>query len=312
MIKRTLYFGNPAYLSLKNSQLVVKIPATENSEAVDRTIPIEDVAYVVLDNPQITITHGALSALVENNTAIVTCSERHMPNGLLLTLDGNTIQSERSRFQVEASLPTKKQIWQQTIQAKIRNQAAVLEWRKGKSFNNMYVWAKDVRSGDSDNEEAHAAAFYWSNLFAKETADFRRDPEGYCPNNLLNYGYAILRAVVARALVSSGLNPTLGVHHCNRYNSYCLADDIMEPYRPFVDKLVCEIIDRVGLVEELTRDIKAKLLVIPTLDVVIGGSRSPLMVAVSQTTASLAKFYRGEVKTVDYPEFRWTDLANIG
>ena len=301
MIKRTLYFGNPAYLSLKNAQLVVKIPNAEGDDTI-RTIPIEDIGFVILDNPQITITHGTLGALVENNTAVVTCDSRHMPAGLLLPTEGNTTQSERYRNQIEASLPLRKQIWQQTIQAKIRNQAAALEKRRRKEFGNMLAWADDVRSGDSENLEARAAVFYWDNLFAVEIDKFRRDPDGDMPNSMLNYGYAILRAIIARALVGSGLLPTLGVHHRNRYNAYCLADDIMEPYRPYVDLMVCDILDDIGMPKEINRDIKARLLTIPTIDVVIDGKRSPLMIAASQTTASLARCYAGEIRKVSYPE----------
>lgn len=301
MIKRTLYFGNPAYLSLKNAQLVVKIPNAEGDDTV-RTIPIEDIGFVILDNPQITITHGTLGALVENNTAVVTCDSRHMPAGLLLPSEGNTTQSERYRNQIEASLPLRKQIWQQTIQAKIRNQAAALEKRRGKEFGNMLAWADDVRSGDSENLEARAAVFYWDNLFAVEIDKFRRDPDGDMPNSMLNYGYAILRAIIARALVGSGLLPTLGVHHRNRYNAYCLADDIMEPYRPYVDLMVCNILDDIGMPKEMNRNIKARLLTIPTIDVMIDGKRSPLMIAASQTTASLARCYAGEIRKVSYPE----------
>jgi len=301
MIKRTLYFGNPAYLSLKNAQLVVKIPNADGDDTV-RTIPIEDIGFVIFDNPQITITHGAMGALVENNTAVVTCDSRHMPAGLLLPSEGNTTQSERYRNQIEASLPLRKQIWQQTIQAKIRNQAAALEKRRGKEFGNMLAWADDVRSGDSENLEARAAVFYWDNLFATEFDKFRRDPDGDMPNSMLNYGYAILRAIIARALVGSGLLPTLGVHHRNRYNAYCLADDIMEPYRPYVDLMVCDILDDIGMPKEMNRDIKARLLTIPTIDVMIDGKRSPLMIAASQTTASLARCYAGEIRKVSYPE----------
>ena len=301
MIKRTLYFGNPAYLSLKTAQLVVKIPNAEGDDTV-RTIPIEDIGFVILDNPQITITHGTFGALVENNTAVVTCDSRHMPAGLLLPSEGNTTQSERYRNQIEASIPLRKQIWQQTIQAKIRNQAAALCIRRGKEFGNMLAWADDVRSGDSENLEARAAVFYWDNLFATEFDKFRRDPDGDMPNSMLNYGYAILRAIVARALVGSGLLPTLGVFHRNRYNAYCLADDIMEPYRPYVDLMVCDILDDIGMPKEMNRDIKARLLTIPTIDVMIDGKRSPLMIAASQTTASLARCYAGEIRKVSYPE----------
>lgn len=174
------------------------------------------------------------------------------------------------------------------------------------------VWAGDVKSGDSDNLEARAAAYYWKNMFP-EISDFTRGRDGIPPNNLLNYGYAILRAVVARALVGSGLLPTFGIHHHSRYNAYCLADDIMEPYRPFVDKLVIEIVNTHGISQshpansntslELTKELKVELLNIPVLDVQINGQRSPLMIAVGFTTASLAKCYAGELRKIAYPEF---------
>ena len=177
-----------------------------------------------------------------------------------------------------------------------------MEKRRGKEFGNMLAWADDVRSGDSENLEARAAVFYWDNLFAVEIDKFRRDPDGDMPNSMLNYGYAILRAIIARALVGSGLLPTLGVFHRNRYNAYCLADDIMEPYRPYVDLMVCDILDDIGMPKEMNRDIKARLLTIPTIDVMIDGKRSPLMIAASQTTASLARCYAGEIRKVSYPE----------
>lgn len=308
MIKRTLCFSNPAYLSLRNSQLVVKMPELEKANVPDRlkqeavrTIPIEDIGVVLLDHKQITTTQALLEALLENNCAIITCDSNHLPVGLMLPLCGNTTQSERFRDQIDASLPLKKQLWQQTIQYKIRNQAAVLQQVNGSVARNMLAWAADVKSGDSDNLEARTAAFYWRNLFA-DRPDFVRDREGEMPNNLLNYGYAILRAVVARALVASGMLPTLGIHHHNRYNAYCLADDIMEPYRPYIDALVVDICHK-GLVSDtLTTDLKRELLQIPTLDVVIGGRRSPLMVAVAQTTASLYKCYSGELRKISYPE----------
>jgi CRISP-associated protein Cas1 len=308
MIKRTLCFSNPAYLSLRNSQLVVKMPELEKANVPDRlkqeavrTIPIEDIGVVLLDHKQITTTQALLEALLENNCAIITCDSNHLPVGLMLPLCGNTTQSERFRDQIDTSLPLKKQLWQQTIQYKIRNQAAVLQQVNGSVARNMLAWATEVKSGDSDNLEARAAAFYWRNLFA-DRPDFVRDREGEMPNNLLNYGYAILRAVVARALVASGMLPTLGIHHHNRYNAYCLADDIMEPYRPYIDALVVDIC-RKGLADDtLTTDLKRELLQIPTLDVVIGGRRSPLMVAVAQTTASLYKCYSGELRKISYPE----------
>ena len=308
MIKRTLCFSNPAYLSLKNAQLVIKLPEVEKADVVElikaeavRTIPIEDIGVVVLDNRQITITQGLVEALLENNCAIITCDSTDLPVGLMLPLCGNTTQSERFRTQIDASLPLKKQLWQQTVRQKILNQATVLSKNTGAIVKNMQVWANEVRSGDPDNFEARAAAYYWRNLFPA-LPNFVRGREGDPPNNLLNYGYALLRACVARGLVGSGLLPTLGIHHHNRYNAYCLADDIMEPYRPFVDDLVINIMQQYPDYSELTRSIKAALLTIPSLDVALDGKRSPLMIAVGQTTASLAKCFNGELRKIAYPE----------
>ncbi len=310
MIKKTFCFSNPAYLSMHNAQLVIKLPEVEKAtnlseefkKANEVTRPIEDIGVLVLDHKQITITQGALEALLENNCAVITCDSSHMPVGLLLPLAGNTTQSERFRDQLDASLPLRKQLWQQTMQYKIRNQAAVLAQWSNAETKCMQIWANDVRSGDPDNLEARAAVYYWKHLFGQHIEGFIRDREGIAPNNLLNYGYAILRAVVARSLVASGLLPTLGIHHHNRYNAYCLADDIMEPYRPYVDHLVYDITEQYGVDAELSKDIKAELLSIPTLDVVIGSKRSPLMVAVSQTTASLYKCFSGELRKIAYPE----------
>ena len=304
MIKRTLYFGNPAYLSLRNSQLVINLPEANGMDdrTGNNTIPIEDIGIVLLDHKQITITQGLLEALLSNNAAVITCDSSRMPVGLLLPLSGNTTQSERFQAQIDASLPLRKQLWQQTVQAKIGNQAYVLNTCRNAVVKNMLAWVDEVKSGDSDNLEARAAAYYWANMFPA-IPEFRRGREGTPPNNLLNYGYAILRAVVARSLVASGLLPTLGIHHHNRYNAYCLADDIMEPYRPFVDKLVVELTDTGEDIQELTKSLKAKLLSIPVLDVIINDQRSPLMKAVGITTASLAKCYLGEVRKIVYPEF---------
>lgn len=310
MIKRTLYFGNPAYLSTSNEQLVIKLPEVEQNDSLPesfkkemvRSVPIEDIGVVVLDDRRITITHGVLDKLLANNCAVITCDASHMPAGLLLPLDGNSIQNERFRQQLESSLPLRKQLWQQTIQYKIRNQAAVLHKTRGQTVKNMMVWANEVKSGDSENKEAQAAAYYWRNLFPM-IENFSRGRDGVAPNALLNYGYAILRAVVARALVGSGLLPTLGIHHHNRYNAYCLADDVMEPYRPYVDELVIKVYEKYGSsCEELTKEIKAELLIIPMIDVVINGKRSPLMIGVSQTTASLQKCFSGELRKINYPE----------
>ena len=309
MIKKTLCFSNPAYLSLRDAQLVIKLPEVEKAsnlteafkKANELTRPIEDIGVVVLDHKQITITQGALEALLENNCAVITCDSNHMPVGLLLPLVGNTTQNERFRDQLGASLPLRKQLWQQTMQYKIRNQAAVLGKCADAETKCMLVWANDVRSGDPDNLEARAAVYYWKSLFG-HIPGFVRARDGMAPNNLLNYGYAILRAVIARSLVVSGMLPTLGIHHHNRYNAYCLADDIMEPYRPYVDRLVYDITEQYDVDVELSKDIKAELLSVPTIDVVIGGKRSPLMVAAQQTTASLYKCFSGELRKIAYPE----------
>ena len=308
MIKKTLYFGNPAYLSLRNAQLIIRLPEVVDNNTLPEYFkqvsevskPIEDIGVIVLDHKQITITSGVLEAFLENNCAVLTCDSKSMPVGLLLPLHGNTTQNERFRQQLDASLPLSKQLWQQTVKAKIENQAAVLKECTGEEIKCMRVWAANVRSGDPDNQEARAAAYYWKNLFRIE--GFTRDRDGIPPNKLLNYGYAILRAVVARGLVASGLLPTLGIHHHNRYNAYCLADDIMEPYRPYVDRLVYDMVKQGANYAELTKDLKVRLLTIPTLETTIAGKRSPLMVAVGQTTASLYKCFSGELRKISYPE----------
>lgn len=312
MIKKTLYFGNPAYLSLRQGQLVIKPPEAKGNEHYETkerppavTKPIEDIGIIILDNKQITLTQGLMEALLENNCALITCDSRSLPVGLMLPLCGSTIQSERFRQQIESSLPLKKQLWQQTIKCKILNQAYVLEEYSKAEAACMKKWAADVRSGDSDNLEGRAAVYYWKNVFKDmpHCEDFKRARDGFPPNNLLNYGYAILRAIIARAIVSSGMLPTLGIHHRNRYNAYCLADDLMEPYRPYVDVLVLDIIKNEGIdCIDITKQMKARLLTIPTLDVVIGGKRSPLMVAATQTTASLFKCFAGEIRKISYPE----------
>jgi CRISPR-associated protein Cas1 len=218
----------------------------------------------------------------------------------MLPLSVHNVQSERFKYQIEASLPLKKQLWQQTISAKITNQANLLK-RRNIPADNMLHWAENVKSGDIENHEARAAAYYWKSLFPKEF-NFLRDRFGAPPNNILNYGYAILRAIVARGLVGSGLLPTFGIHHRNKYNAYCLADDIMEPYRPFVDETVCGIIENGEDFTDLTTTIKKQLLEIPTKDILIGGETSPLMVGIQRTTSSLAKSFEGDTRKIVYPE----------
>jgi CRISPR-associated protein Cas1 len=301
MITRTIYFGNPAYISQSKGQLVIKIPAKDGEKDEIKTLPIEDIGVVILDNQQITITQSAMTWLLENNVAIITCNNRHHPLGLHLVLESNTIQSERYILQINASESLRKNLWQQTIVCKIYNQAMVLK-ELGIPIQNMLQWSKDVFSGDSKNHEARAAAYYWETLLASHE-NVRRERYGEYPNNLFNYTYSILRAIAARSLVASGLLPTFGIHHKNRYNAYCLADDVMEPYRPFADKLVLETIVKYPQEENLTTQIKANLLTLPVIDVEMNKRKSPLQIAMQETAASLSQCFDSTRRKIKYPTF---------
>jgi CRISPR-associated protein Cas1 len=316
MIKRTLYFGNPAHIYLRNAQLCISYGRkneTDNEKDVI-TVPIEDIGIVMLDHQQITISHGLIGKLLDNNVAFITCDDVHHPTGMMLPLSVNYTQTEKFKAQIEASEPLKKQLWQQTVSAKLRNQGMLMSLthdsskldadsskRRKEAVEWLLGFSKQVKSGDSENHEARGAALYWQNIFPPEL-EFRRDRFGDPPNNILNYGYSILRALVARGLVGSGMLPTLGIFHRNKYNAYCLADDIMEPYRPYVDKTVLEIM-RSGLpYTDLTKEVKEKLLKIPSMDIEIDGEKSPLMVGLQRTTSSLMKCFEGEGRKVIYPE----------
>lgn len=300
-----MYFYNPAHLAAKLNQLV--ITNKESGEIVQR--PIEDIGFVFLDNQEITFTQGLMQQFAENNVAVVFCDKTHHPASMLFPLDGNTLQSERYKHQIEASEPLKKQLWQQTIKAKIRNQAELFN-QLGKDDETLKRHATRVLSGDPNNEEAQAARHYWQYIFAPTNPSpsergrgeaFVRDRFGMPPNPTLNFGYTILRSATARALVGSGLIPTLGIHHHNKYNAFCLADDIMEPYRPFVDKLVVEIKNESDDYHIMTKETKAKLIGLISMDVMMGDSKSPLMIALSQTTASLVKCFEGKERNIKYP-----------
>lgn len=307
MLKRILYFGNPTYLSTRLEQLVIRLPEVENNPTLpdqfkkeaQATVPIEDIGALILDHPQIILSHALLSKLLDNNVAVVSCNNLHHPTGLMLNLSGHTLQAERFKSQLEASVPLRKQLWQATVKAKIRNQAYLLK-RYNVPADNMLKWATEVTSGDEDNMEARAASYYWKNLFP-EVPGFVRKREGPPPNHLLNYAYAILRAMVARSLVGSGLLPTLGIHHHNRYNHYCLADDIMEPYRPFADALVKELVQQGKTETNLNTETKKILLGVAHTDVLFDDERSPLMVGIQRTTASLAKCFEGTTRKLLYP-----------
>lgn len=292
MLKRTLFFSNPFSLGLRNQQIVIKPKGGQES----LSIPIEDVGFLVLEHSQIHITLPLIEALIDNNVAVVFCNSKHHPQSMLLNLDSNHMQTEVFRKQINASLPLKKNLWKQTVEAKLVNQANCLKLQ-GEAHSDILAFSRNVKSGDPENREGTAARIYWPRLFG---GGFSRDRFGKPPNNLLNYGYSILRAAVARALSGSGLLPTLGIHHRNKYNAYCLADDIMEPYRPFVDRRVLNIYVETGNHSELTKENKAELLSVLSDDVLLGKTRRPLMIALSQTTASLSRCFGGKIKRINY------------
>lgn len=303
MISRTIFITQPCRLSLRDKQLVVEYSGIKGQEDMaDKSVPVEDLGMVVLEHRQISITHALLDSLTRHNVAVITCDQKSMPSGLFLPLEGNTLQSERYREQIEASEPLKKQLWQQTVMAKIRNQASVLDkWDSDSQF--LIERSKQVKSGDKGNEEAVCSYYYWKRIFPPAW-NFSRNRNGLPPNNLLNYGYAIIRAAMARSLVGAGLQPTYGIFHRNRYNAYCLADDIMEPYRPYVDNVVRGIISQTSNIETLTLEHKNALLRLMSTDVIIDGRNSPLMVAIQKTAYSLTRCFSGEQRVLLYPILR--------
>lgn len=285
-------FTSPVALSLKDNQLVVTYK--DNEDKVTR--PIEDIGFVVIENPLVSVTVPLLNELADNNVSVIFCDKKQMPKSMLMSLDGNTTLQESYKYQLEASAPLKKNVWKQLVECKIRNQAALLNLL-GKNGDVLKPYYMNVKSGDTDNREGGAARIYWSMIFDE---GFKREREGLPPNNLLNYGYTILRAAVARALVGTGLYPAFGVFHRNRYNAFPLADDVMEPYRPFVDEIVYHLYYD-GAVSELDNQSKGKLLRVLFSDVKIGKVTRPLENALSITTASLLKMYKGESDKLSLP-----------
>lgn len=296
MIKRTLFFGNSCYLKKKDMQLQVDYP--EKDQLPSKTLPIEDIGVIVLENPHITFSHALMAALNENNVAIISCDARHLPYGLMLPMFSHHAFTEKLHQQVDCSLPLKKNLWQQTMMAKIRNQAGLLRLQ-GLCDKKMQYYYRQVKSGDPENVEGRAAAYYWRMLMEEDS--FTRDRAGDMPNAMLNYGYAILLAIVARALTASGMIPSLGIHHRNKYNPWCLASDIMEPFRPYVDQVVLQVADQFPDDEELTPEIKRELLQIPVIDIIIDGKSSPLMVGIQRTTASLSACFAGTARRLIFP-----------
>lgn len=295
MLKKTLLFEKKTAIHFKLNQLNIK------TDEVERRIPVEDVGFVVLDHPEIYISLTAMNALVENGSAVIICNKSHLPNGMFMSLNSHHIQQEIFRHQMNASEALKKQLWQQVVKEKIRNQGLLLAKITGKT-NSFDFLASKVLSGDKSNMEGVAASQYWKNLpLGSSEEGIKRERFGAYPNNFLNYGYAILRAAVARALSGSGLLNTLGVHHRNKYNAYALADDIMEPFRPMVDEKVYEMMQNDDE-QELNTKLKAELLQILTQTVYFDDEKSPLMVGLQRTTSALQQCYTGERKKIIYPK----------
>ncbi|HMM12887.1 MAG TPA: type II CRISPR-associated endonuclease Cas1 [Bacteroidales bacterium] len=297
MIKRTVAFENAARLKLVNGQLNIE---PEGSDARPVQIPVEDIGVLIIESAQVTLTHALLQALMDNNVVVISCNARHLPYGLMLPMFQHHAFTEKMYAQLESSLPLRKNLWQQTVRAKIMNQASLLEFF-GHEAQALRYLASSVKSGDTGNLEGRAAAIYWKMLTG--LPEFTRDREGEMPNAMFNYAYGILLATVARSLVASGLLPAMGIHHRNKYNPWCLASDVMEPYRPMVDHLVITTWQEIPKEEKLNTRIKRKLLQVPVIDVVIDGQRSPLMVAVQRTTASLTACFEGLSRKILYPEF---------
>ncbi len=291
MIKQTLFFSTPVRLSLKNCQLVVSWK--DSDETVTR--PIEDLGCVVLENQMISITLPLLNELVKNNVAVILCDGKQMPTAMLQGLDANATQAESLKYQLAATEPMKKQAWKQIVESKIKNQAAVLS-SVGKNGDALKPFYTNVKSGDADNREGLAAREYWKMLLGK---GFRRERNGMSPNDLLNYGYSILRAATARALLGSGLLPNLGLFHKSRYNAFPLADDVMEPYRSYVDQIVYSLHCEGDT--DLNKDSKSAILRLLSCDVKIGKVQRPLQIALTMTTASLVKYLAGETKKLSLP-----------
>ena len=294
MLKKTILLENKASLTTKNLQLVIK------SEIRESAIPIEDIGFLVIDHPEIYLSIPAMNLLIEYNSSVILCGNNHLPNGMFLNLNSHHIQQEIFKSQIDASIPLKKQLWQQTVIEKITNQGILLEKITGEKNSFDFLCSK-VLSGDSSNMEGVAASQYWKMFFDSYDIKFKRERFGDYPNNFLNYGYAILRAATARALSGSGLLNTLGIHHKSKYNAFALADDIMEPFRPIVDEKVFEIMQNYDE-QELNTVLKSELLQILTRTVYFKEEKSPLMVALQKTASALQQCYTGDRKKIKYPK----------
>ena len=292
MLKRTLVFSSPMILSLKNQQLVI---AYKDSPDEKRTVPIEDVGMVLLENQQTSITLPLLNALAEGEVQVVLCNNKGMPSAMIQSMNSNNLQGETLRNQIACGEVLKKQLWKQVVEAKIKNQASLLD-SVGEDGNVLKPFYSNVRSGDIDNREGIAARIYFQHLFGDGFVR-NRDEQGI--NALLNYGYSILRAATCRAIVSSGLLPAIGIYHHNRSNAFPLADDLMEPYRPFVDGVVYDL--ALNGKTELNKDIKGELISVLYADTIFEKTKRPLSIGLSMTTASMVKCLSKEINTLSMP-----------
>ena len=296
MIRKTVEFSTPGTrLSVAHRQLVVERP-----DLPKVTLPIEDLGVVIVDDIRATYTQSVFLSLLETGATVLVTGRDHLPAGMMLPLDAHHVQTERHRAQVKTSAPVRKRAWQTIVRAKIVQQAAVLSHFTG-SHGGLAPMARRVRSGDPDNLEAQAAQRYWPRLFGKT---FRRDREAEGVNALLNYGYAVVRAAVARSVVAAGLIPSLGVHHRHRNNPFCLADDLLEPYRPYVDWRVRQMasIDPQSAPDLSDRETRAELLTLLNETIRIGGRREPLLLAFHTSAASLCRTLTGGDRTLALPE----------
>ena len=295
MNKRILYVSRPVHLSVRHEQLLLRLRETDEEHVYSPS----EVAYLEVDTPQATVTSAALQAMMTNDVVMLVCDSKHLPAGLCVPLVGHSLQQKHQRAQLGAKEPLRKRLWMQTVRAKIANQAAALDML-GQPAQRLRQLAREVRSGDPDNLEGQAASYYWPRVFGDPF--FRRDPAGPSPNDLLNYGYAVLRALVARALVMAGLLPIAGIHHRNQYNPYPLADDVMEPFRPLVDLWVVKWWRDNPPPIVLHREVKAHMLQLPSLSLHHRGRHPDLLTTAASVAQNLARCYLDEVKTIDYPE----------
>jgi len=295
MIKRTVVVGSPAYLCIRNQQLV--IDAKENGE---HTVPIEDMAILIVDNVAVTYTQNLLIALNENNIVLIVCDEKHLPCSLLLALDNHSIHSRIVNLQANMPRPIAKSLWQKIIKGKINAQIRVLK-SLGRNYEGLKRLSLKIKSGDPDNCEAQAARIYWLELFGKE---FRRDQALNGINALLNYGYILLRSAVARAIVGTGLHPALGIFHKNKYNNFCLADDLLEPLRPLVDITVHELLQKFDeqAIENFSKEIKQELIRLLEFNCLFNEKRLPILVSIDLYTANIKQFMCEETKEIIIPE----------